>query len=161
MTDIFKSQEFAAIFKYYAGMKAQRSGVPKIVHIIEGVMLLQCWDQPETTQKAFCLHPIAQDTGCSELFDDFEASMYSLEYAEIADKYLCKPETDVLTNEQDTTLLQEHLGGIPNTVAWMLLADKVQNQSDFRKYHWFKHERAIQLERYFNLWIKTLIEHYI
>lgn len=162
MTDIFKSQEFTTISKYYGERKAQRSDVPLILHIVEGCQLLQIWGQDILVQKAFCLHPIAQNHGQIPHFDCHEeAKKLALEYSKIAELYLCKPETDKFTEIARPYQLAMQLPKFSKEVGWMLLADKVQNQSDFRKYHWFKHERAIQLERYFNLWIKTLIEHYL
>lgn len=162
MSNFLNSSEFRAISKYYSGSEAKRSGIPKIVHIIEGATLLGLWGKSPILQRAFYIHPIAQELGSINMeYADINTTMLALEYALVADNYLCKQETDYITNDEDPALLKKHLGYFTQDVAWMLLADKVQNQSDFRKHHWFKHERSYELERYFNLWIRTLTKYYL
>lgn len=152
---MFDTIEYAAIRDYYAGVTSARSGVKKINHIIEGMELLEAWDRPPIELQAFCLHPLVQMNVDSP---KTPASPLALDYAIAEDKYLCRPENDHI---EDEVQLQDRIGNISESVAWMLLADKVQNQKDFRKYHWFTHERAYQLEAYFNLWIKTLRTYYL
>ena len=167
MTVWHRTPEYILISEYYRDCYAVRSGVPKMNHIKEGIKLLIQWKRPDVEQRAFALHPILQDAKLmsfkSPLIAEFlpESLTLAQEYANIADKYLCRPETDYLTNSQDETELQDYLGNMSTSCAWMLLADKVQNQSDFRKCHWFSHARTRELELYFNLWIKTLRTYYL
>lgn len=170
MTVWHKTPEYMLISAYYGNKTAQRSGVPLMNHIREGIKLLIAWGRPETEQRAFAIHPIIQSGGIMNFramapSDSRPISEEVLdlagEYKIKANSYLCIPGTDYITNQQDEFILQEHLGDMSNSCAWMLLADKVQNQKDFRIHHWFTHDRATQLERYFNLWISTLKIYYL
>lgn len=152
--DIINTYEYVAICNFYNYKKAKRSKVPLMNHINEGVILLQKWKRSLDEQKAFCIHPIVQN---NENVDVSWSDVLPLaeEYRDKANSYLCIPETDhIKTSEQ----LLEILGDISKECAFLLLADKVQNQKDFRIYHMFTHNRRNELEDYFNLWIKTLLE---
>lgn len=153
MTVWHKTAEYKLIYEHYRDRTAERSGVPLINHIKEGIALLQAWERPDVEIRAFCLHPIVQNNLliAPELFPD--SYPLAVEYAEKANAYLCVDET---AHIREARHLAAHLGNISAPVAWMLLADKVQNQKDFRIYHWFTHDKRFRLERYFNLWIDTL-----
>lgn len=170
MTVWHKTPEYMLISAYYGNKCTERSHIPLMNHIREGIKLLIAWDRPENEQRAFAIHPIIQNTGSlmvrTSLPSDSRPIHHDVfdlakEYATKANSYLCRKETDGLTMEDDETELMELLGVMSPGCAWMLLADKVQNQKDFRTYHWFSHPRATQLERYFNLWIRTLKTYYI
>lgn len=165
MTVWHKTPEYMLISAYYGDKCAKRSGVPLMNHIREGIKLLIAWDRPEVEQRAFALHPIFQAGGsmgfrtiapsdqrpiADEVID------LAKEYGKIANTYLCQPEKDAFTIEGDWWALKKYLGNMSTSCAWMLLADKVQNQKDFRIHHWFTHERARYLEAYFNHWIGML-----
>ena len=154
------SPEYRAVSFYYGDKCAERSGVPLMAHIEEGCAMLTAWDRPLSTVRAFCIHPLVQagDTG---LIATSEAMPLAQEYARIADKYLCRPDTDRITNVNSPTVLKAYLGDMSKECAWMLLADKLQNQKDFRIYHWFSHNRRVELDKYFDLWIRTLKEQYL
>jgi hypothetical protein len=161
-----KTAEYTLISEYYRNKHAARSGVPYLDHIKEGIKLLIQWNRPEIEQRAFALHPLAQagqiiETRCmmsQQLMP--ESIPLALEYAQVANSYLCDPKHDRLTMGGSIFSLYMSLGDISTPCAWMLLADKVQNQSDFRRYHWFDHPRARELEAYFNLWIGMLRYYY-
>lgn len=163
---IFDSLEYSGehlvIAAYYENKVARRSNVPLINHIVEGCELLKKWkpDNVNFIRRAFCLHPLVQNNIDIDL-THYETFELATEYAEKANSYLCRPDTDWLIIHGDAAVLQTHLGEMSKECAWMLLADKVQNQKDFRTYHWFNHERSDELEAYFNLWIKTLKTYYI
>lgn len=151
------TREYRTIAEFYGDRRAKRSNVPLMNHINEGVDLLRLWGRSQLEIKAYCLHPIVQN---SEPVDVSWSPAFSLagEYRDRANSYLCRPETDYLTT---TGQLAGVLGKMYEECAFLLLADKVQNQKDFRAYHWFTHKRRLNLEHYFNLWIHTLRNHYI
>jgi len=170
MTVWHKTPEYMLISVYYGNKCAKRSGVPLMNHIKEGIKLLIAWDRPEEEQRAFAIHPIVQNTGSLIVRRTMPSdsrpiheNVFNLakEYSDKANSYLCNPDTDRLTMSQDAGDLMHLLGIMSTSCAWMLLADKVQNQKDFRTYHWFTHDRTHQLEAYFNLWIRTLKTYYI
>lgn len=167
MTVWHKTPEYMLISAYYGDKTAQRSGVPLMNHIREGIKLLIAWGRPETEQRAFAIHPIIQNGGIMNFramapSDSRPISEEVLdlagEYKIKANAYLCRPENDHIKYPEQLTHI---LGDISEPVAYMLLADKVQNQKDFRIHHWFTHDRATELERYFNLWISTLKIYYL
>lgn len=151
------TEEYQAIRRYYWNKIAKRSQLPLINHIHEGIHLLEFWGRPEIEKRAFCLHPLVQN-GEMEICPVTDAAPLAMEYAQKANTYLCKPENDWIDDE---TVLQDILGPMSTGCVWMLLADKVQNQKDFRTYHWFDHDRRRELEAYFNLWIMTLRTYYL
>jgi hypothetical protein len=153
--------EYGCIASHYGSQRAERSGVPLMAHIDEGCEMLMEWKQPLYVQQAFCLHPLVQNhvSFCGTI--EPKARELAKEYAEKANSYLCRPDTDIITNSGNPSTLAAHLGKMSKQCAYMLLADKIQNQKDFRIYHMFTHNRAKELERYFELWIKTLREFYI
>jgi len=163
MSSLYNTLEYKLISDFYGSKCAERSKVPLMNHIHEGADLLTKWGVNELPIRAYFIHPIVQSGTILSSNSVTRTAILSMatEYSRIANKYLCRPETDELTNMQDETELQFYLGYMSKDCAWMLLADKVQNQADFRKYHWFSHDRAIQLEKYFNLWIKTLRTYYL
>lgn len=146
---IYNSREYIAIKDFYGDRIAKRSQVPLMNHINEGIDLLQKWGRSIDEQKAFAIHPIVQN---GENVDVSWSTVLPLaeEYRDKANSYLCRPETDYITTPEQ---LSEIIGNISIECCWLLLADKVQNQKDFRIYHWFTHNRNKNLEKYFNIWI--------
>lgn len=156
---------------FYGEKRANRSGVKLINHINEGCAILSEKLQYEddgtfNAMAAFCLHPIFQSEEVDpttypfiHVHDDHIIQM-AKDYAEVANTYLCRESTDHIETPQDLRL---HLGELlfekENSfqVGAMLYADKVQNRKDFEIYHWGKHPRSEQLERYFDVWILSLI----
>lgn len=163
-------QALDEIEQFYGEKRAKRSGARLINHINEGCAIIsgvirKFDDMPFDTMAAFCLHPIFQS-------DDVDPATYPFKhvhaddvvrmakaYAEVANMYLCREETDHIQNAND---LSSHLGNrlIEKEdffdLVVMLYADKVQNRKDFEVYHWRRHKRSDQLERYFNIWIDYL-----
>ena len=86
-----------------------------------------------------------------KFFDDIRLAV---EYRNLANSYLCKPSTDVYTKDS----LRRLLGFYSKDVALLLLADKVQNLSDFKLFHYGYHERSEQLLKYFENWVSVLEE---
>ena len=153
--------EYAAISEYYGDKTAERSGVPLINHIDEGLTLLDNIGATEEAKRAYCLHPIFQSN------DDLAANkdtaykydsyiiLLTMEYRKSANSYLCSPKTDSWTTIDD---LKTHVGPLLPEVRHMLVADKTQNYKDFMIHHYAMHKRSTQLFSYFNLWLNYLVE---
>lgn len=144
--------EYEVIAKFYGDGRARRSGVPLMNHIDEGLATLAALGATDIAKRAFCLHPIVQN---SEPIDVSWSPAYELacEYRDRANAYLCRPETDwVLTTQDALSII-----GVPSyQCILMLLADKTQNQKDFNLHHKRDHPRASELTNYFNVWIQFL-----
>lgn len=146
-----------AIRQHYGERVADRSEMPLINHIEEGLSILYALGAGWFTREAWCLHPIVQDGGEAP-YANITAQMYAKEYALFANAYLCTPETDHIQSEHD---IQPHfdslgIGKMSREVALMLYADKIQNQKDFRLYHRDTHPRSEQLSNYFHYWTMFL-----
>jgi hypothetical protein len=153
--------EYRLIRNFYGQQRAKRSGRLLMEHINEGIQLLIQFKQPAIVKAAFCLHPLVQNDTKVDL-PNSPALPLAFEYARVANSYLCRPETDWITEAPEgPRLLTEHLGKMSKECAFMLLADKLQNQRDFNIYHRGTHARSDQLSAYFELWISTLLAFYI
>lgn len=153
-----KDFHYQLISIFYEGKAAKRSGVPYMKHIDEGLKILAHeLDADKVTQQAFCIHPIVQDSEslkwfmtssnmgrCHEL-----ALVLAMEYRSKANAYLCRPRTDRFTPEDLPAIT------IPE-VKQMLIADKIQNYSDFLTHHYGAHERSKELDNYFETWLVHL-----
>lgn len=157
----YNTPAYQAISSFYGDRKAKRSQQPLIKHIDEGLLILDKLGADNDIKDAFCIHPLIQNNEDEFTWKNFNISKkaidYAFKYKYFANSYLCRPENDHI---QSYTHLKKHFKGkkIPKPVALMLIADKVQNQSDFRKYHQ-NHKRAKQLDRYFINWCIFLILH--
>jgi len=148
------SVEYRIISKYYECKEANRSGVPYMNHIDEGLIVLDSLCAGNMAKKAYCLHPIFQSD--AELDDNFgmdltgvssEVLIMVMEYRSVANEYLSSREIESI----DEIRLSPLVG-----VNEMLIADKVQNKKDFLIYHYDSHKRSSQLYKYFNLWLNKL-----
>ncbi|MFY0656227.1 MAG: hypothetical protein JXR12_05685 [Neptunomonas phycophila] len=154
--------EYKAIEAHYDNRKecAKRSGVAKINHIDEGLLILEELRADIITMRAWCLHPMLQmDDDIAKAFNpeyhpelwtfDWQAVALAIEYRHCANLYLCRPETDMYGYPD--------LPNIPlDQVHNMLIADKVQNRKDFITYHKGTHDRSEQLDCYFEMWLRHL-----
>lgn len=145
------------IQQYYGDRKTERSDVLYTVHIDQGLLILQHIGSTDAAKKAFCLHPIFQNPPGlryvieNKIYDQVEpyVLMLAMEYRNKANSYLCRPKTDHFTiNDCPKMIFDE--------VRDMLIADKVQNYTDFQQNHLGTHERSEQLEKYFKLWLEHL-----
>ena len=159
---IIHTIEYLMILDFYGQGTTLRSGVPFMNHIDEGLEMLRLWGASEEAQRAFCIHPIVQEQVnrsylVSDLAGDIDPKVLQIaeEYAEKANVFLCKLETDYVCNIRE---VYDLVGKISTDVAYMLLADKKQNYKDFLKYHQNSHPRARRLDLYFRLCIKYLEE---
>lgn len=149
---LYNSGEYLTIEEFYGNKRTERSNVPLIKHIHEGIGILINIGASIEALRAFCIHPIVQNNY------DIDLSWSNVlplaeEYRDKANLYLCRPETDHIDNI-DT--LSELLGDISYDCICMLYADKLQNQKDFIKYHKDTHPRSKQLDKYFKLWLEYL-----
>ncbi len=143
------SNEYKAISNYYGDRRANRSKVPLMNHINEGLVILSSISASHDTMLAFCIHPLCQDDENLEDFDPTQFSPYvvmlAMEYRRTANAYL----SDVPIG---TKLKLSPLDEVND----MLIADKVQNRKDFVKYHYGIHSRSERLDHYFDEWLKAL-----
>lgn len=151
---------YLAVERRYGDTWAARSGLNWMNHIDEGLRVLHRWlGASERAQQAWCLHPLVQgdedlrrshDEG---VLDEFEPRVVTLalEYRNIANAFLSP--------------MDEHPGYVDAgrivrsplaEVDAMLVADKIQNCKDFRRYHRGSHPRSARLERYFDRWLAAL-----
>jgi len=154
MNEIKDSMEYESICSFYGNGCAQRSGVPFMNHIDEGIEILTNIGASTDAILAFCIHPIVQN---DEDFDVTWSSVFELakEYRDKANSFLCREENDHIVS---LAQVRNRVGKMSIDCIDMLIADKLQNQKDFVKYHRGKHERSDQLDQYFNLWIAFLHE---
>ncbi len=157
--DYTKTHEYAMISLVYGRRKTERSGVPLINHIDEGIEIMVSRNASERAIRAYIVHPVFQgDDNLQSAIDDTKWEMdwhvvaLAMEYRRAANNYLCRPDTDDWTLED----IRRAVGLLLPEVREMLIADKLQNQKDFRLYHYGTHARSEQLERYFNNWMELL-----
>lgn len=141
------------IVSYYGNKRAKRSGVRYITHIYEGLAILEAISASRTAKDAFCLHPILQDDDKLEAnirlmrHVGHRALITAMEYRNVANRGLNCFQID----NPDWI----YLGPLAD-VHDMLIADKVQNYKDFKKYHLGTHPKSKELDRYFRNWLRAL-----
>jgi hypothetical protein len=147
--------ELQLITDYYGNTQAERSQVPLINHIHEGLCVLQAIESSGIAKRAFCIHPIVQNDVTTVDLSNVNLFVYRLaeEYKHKANSYLCTPHTDHVTT---TDQLKYILGTTSKHCLQMLYADKIQNHKDFMLYHFQKHPRSKELSNYFHLWLRFL-----
>ena len=154
MFGIKDTQEYMVISKYYEGKSANRSGVPYMNHIDEGLIVLDEIGATGIAKRAYCLHPIFQSD--SELIENIDINLYSIsneviilaiEYRSVANEYLSRRKIKSIDEIRLSPL---------HDVNDMLIADKVQNKKDFLIYHYDNHDRSAHLYKYFNNWLEKL-----
>jgi hypothetical protein len=147
--------EFEIIKDFYGAKVAERSQVPLIHHIKEGLFILEQEQASEWAKRAYCLHPIFQSdyalyanyNNSAYLKIDSRVMLLVMEYRNIANAYL--------SNRQITHIKEIQLSPLAE-VNSMLVADKIQNYKDFEKYHKDTHPRSAELTSYFENWLERL-----
>lgn len=138
---------YNSIQDYYGDKRANRSGVPYIKHIDDGLRILEELNADYYTKEAYCLHPIFQSDQDLlkniHLIDRIDSGIMTLvmEYRSVANEYLSKRKIVSIDEIRLSPLIE---------VNKMLLADKLQNFSDFILYHYGTHERSDELYIYFS-----------
>lgn len=149
---------YQVVAQFYGQRRAQRSRQPLILHIDEGLRILQALGAAKVVTQAFCLHPLLQAD--DELKEHWPADsalwqsrlapralVLAMEYRKTANATLSHREISGADDIPLSPLLE---------VQQMLIADKVQNRKDFERFHQHSHERAEALRRYFRLWLERL-----
>lgn len=157
--------EYNAVKEFYGDRKAERSGVPLIQHIQEGLTVMECELASVAARKAYCLHPLFQNdaelttVGLNYCLSQFEGSitpaviLMVMEYRARANAWL----SDKVGLYDGEIILQGKPDyGPMEAVRLMLIADKVQNYKDFMLYHYGTHARSAELKRYFEAWFVAL-----
>ena len=153
------SVEYGLVHQFYqdGNERANRSKVLKINHIVEGLIILESIGASVRTMKAFCLHAAMQSDDdmrryiamTDHLPVDVGAVALAVEYRNIANSFLCTPDTDHITvSDLPEIKIYE--------VVEMLIADKIQNRKDFITYHQGTHDRSDALTNYFQVWLEFL-----
>lgn len=151
-----------AVQEYYGDKTAERTKIPYINHIYEGLLILEQIGASESAKEAYCLHPIYQVErkpleheivkSYGDKFNPHSVEL-ALEYRKRANAYLCKrhynSENDVVT-----------LSDMPE-VNDMLIADKIQNRKDFEVHYESQNDKEVfdrsdRLSQYFKNWLATL-----
>ncbi len=152
------NKHYLAIAQFYGCRRTQRSQVPLIAHVDEGLAILDAIGASTNAREAFCLHPLLQRDDdlvrsrqpgsilelCSP---DPRPLMLAMEYRRCANAYLShhfRSEADVVA-----------LSAEPE-VNDMLVADKVQNRKDFEIHHLHTHQDVEILVSYFGNWLRAL-----
>lgn len=151
---------YQAIRQFYGDKRAERSNVPLMNHIDEGIEILDYLNASDAAKAAFCLHPIFQDDSAwpdaldNEIIRrvDPKVIILVMEYRKTANAYLCRPFTDWYTLKE----LEDHCPLVLDEVRDMLIADKIQNRKDFEIHHLGTHNRSIELYNYFKRWLRYL-----
>lgn len=140
-------------------LRANRSGVSYMNHIIEGAYFLtEVMPTSDEFVEAFLVHPIFQDPDIPveiiQLYvDKFELSTAvvcaALQYRKAANSFLPK---DVYTGRQPPVIFDQG-------IKFMLIADKIQNLKDFLKYFDKTSPRYKPLQTYFETWLAVLGAH--
>lgn len=145
---------YLAIEREYDLRTAERSGVPLIRHIDEGLAVLQRIGASEAAMRAYCVHPLVQEDAAYAANAERAATLTSphvfalaLEYRRTANATLSRRR---ISSSADIPLSPF------SEVNQMLVADKVQNRKDFLLHHRGRHPRSDELDRYFRLWLERL-----
>ena len=175
-----ESAEYHQIRQFYGDRKAQRSGVPLINHIDEGLVILKRIGATDDAERAFCLHPLfqndedlAREHWRVEAFAEVQSKrslFLCMEYRNIANQFLSGKvdmrlhHSGLDTEEGRRDVTNYDILTMPDDIPLsplkevndMLIADKVQNRKDFIRYHLATHANAARLDVYFQLWMMRL-----
>lgn len=179
-------REYRAIAAFYGTRRAERSRVPLINHIHEGVAIIGALNgvtpgfhsfSKLQAAGAYCLHPMFQNDkdlrseGVSLVQSAHPPRagmvMYAMEYRQRANAWLSdkvqKAELQAFPTRPGPIDfdVDYHLEGKPDAgglseVRAMLIADKVQNYKDFLAHHKGTHARSGELDLYFKTWLDHL-----
>jgi hypothetical protein len=151
---ITETAEYLAIERAYGTRTAQRSGVPLMRHIDEGLAVLQRIDAPDEAMRAFCLHPLLQEDPAYAANLAWVTALTEPHVLALALAYR-RVANATLSTRPIASAADIPLSGMVE-VDQMLVADKVQNRKDFLLHHRGHHPRSEVLDRYFQMWLERL-----
>ena len=151
---ITDTPEYLAIEREYGMRTAERSGVPLVRHIDEGLAVLQRIGAPDAAMRAYCVHPLVQDDAAYAANAERVTALTSCHVFALALEYR-RTANATLSTRQFGSSADIPLSPMPE-VNQMLVADKVQNRKDFLLHHRGRHARSDELDRYFRLWLDRL-----
>jgi N12 class adenine-specific DNA methylase len=147
--------EYQLIAAHYGTDAANRSQVPLINHIDQGLAVLRAIGSTDAAMRAFCLHPLLQND--RDLLQNYtavaavasaRAVLLAMEYRHVANAFLSYK----IAADSDLAIQLSPLGEVND----MLTADKVQNYKDFQRCHKATHPHSEQLDQYFGKWLTAL-----
>ncbi len=151
------------IENFYRDKRAERTKIPLINHIYEGLEIMNSLEASELGKSAYCIHPMLQDTSAlieniNYCFDNVNSDIIKLaiKYRLAANAFLCKPTTDIYTKEAMINLMTSLELFSNQDLKDALIADKIQNRKDFLLYHYGTHPRSDELNEYFIKWLDVL-----
>lgn len=156
---IKQSRAYADISEFYGERRAERSRVPLMDHIRDGLVVLDQINASFHAMQAWCLHPmfqadkdLAQTVRCFGPFWEHEPHVLLLvmEYRYRANAWLSEKV------QRPPMAVGTPAAGDLEEVWHMLIADKVQNRKDFLTHHKGTHPRSAELELYFGHWLLAL-----
>ena len=158
MLQMNSDPHYLAIRDFYEDKRAERSGVPYMNHINEGLLILDAINSSVHAKQAFCIHPIFQDDSAfatafspDSVIQRYEVDGYAIalavEYRAIANAYLSHHSVKGIDGLKLSPLAD---------IQDMLIADKIQNRKDFLIHHADSHPRARELSLYFQNWLTRL-----
>lgn len=156
MTEGAYTQQLEAIRRFYGDQRAQRSNVPYINHIEEGVKILKEIGADDDTIGAWCLHPMVQgDTDLLYTLNNNLLAGMSTMSVLLAMEYRSRANSHL---SHDAEQPEKPCPGPLWQVTMMLIADKIQNRKDFLLYvkdHPDTHNGP-RLEVYYQEWLDAL-----
>jgi hypothetical protein len=162
--DVQQTHAYRAVRTHYGERMAQRSGVPLIQHIDDGLVVLQAIGACDDAAEAFCLHPLFQsDEAIGTALEELDLWAFSpkalvlvMEHRRQANAWL--PDK-VWNNGPLVSQLRQSGNPAPGPlfeVRHMLIADKVQNCKDFIAHQMGTHPRSAELHHYYLQWLQAL-----
>lgn len=139
--------------KVYWGNKKSSMGVPYMVHIDQGLLILNHSFSTTAAKAAFCIHGLMQSD--ADLLNfyykgrtvdlDNKVLFLALEYRNTANQWLREHGADAKRPDIVLTEIRD-----------MLVADKVQNYHNFLTNYKDIHKDSVELEAYFTNWLEHL-----
>jgi GNAT superfamily N-acetyltransferase len=150
-----QTPEYRAIAAFYGARCAERSRIPWMNHVDEGLAVLRELGASDAAKRAYCLHPLVQgDAELTANLDRLDALGCGAKSWVLASEYR-RVANLTLSHREVSGAADIPLGPLPE-VHDMLRADKVQNEKDFLLAHATTHPRRDALRRYFQLWLERL-----
>ena len=158
---------YLAIAESFKGKTAERTSLPYMNHIDEGLRVLDALDATLVTKQAFCLHPLVQlDTVLINEITSVgyintatpQAILLAMEYRNCLNKISSKSVISKFS-PRFVEKLQSRIKTFPG-LYHMAVADKIQNNKDFTENYIdgsSKHANYKGLTRYFNFWLHNIL----